>query len=94
MNSIHVMTPDELESMPDGAVIWLESHEYDNLIPGYCRIQPLVMYDGVYANNYFYLLPEDLRENDNQMGIRCWNYRPTIQTMDKEPWIVHEEWIK
>ena len=94
-DKIHVMTPNELESLPDGAVVWLEIHEYDNLMPGHCRIQPLVMYDGIYANNYSYVLPDELRAADNvQLTMRCWSHRPTIETMDKEPWIIHEEWIK
>lgn len=93
MGEIHVMSPNELESFPEGTVIWMERRQYDNLSAKLARIQPMVLYNGIYANNYSYILPDELRAADNiQLAVRCWNYRPTIETMDKTPWVIKEEW--
>lgn len=95
MSEIHVMSPKELESFPEGTVVWMETRDYKNDVPGYRRVQPLVLYNGVYANDYSYILPDELRaEDDIQLKVRCWNYRPTITTMENEPWIIREEWRK
>ena len=91
MNDIHVMTPDELESLPEGAVVWQERHNYK----ANDRVMPFVMYGGILGNYYEYLVPDELRAADDiQMHFRYWNYRPTVETMEREPWIIREEWIE
>lgn len=95
MGEIHVMNPDELENLPDGAVVWREQHSYrtDKESIRYERLMPMIMYNGIIANYYEYILPDELRAMDDiQLRYRYWSHRPTIETMDKEPWIMHEEW--
>ena len=87
MNQIHVLTNHELETMPEGAVVWMESRHYQEnpLMPDSARLQPLVMYNGVYGNYFSYLVPNEFGEEDRK-EVRFWNYRPTIETMEKEEW--------
>lgn len=90
MGNIHVMNPDELDALPDGAVIWQERHDYKQFED---RVQPMVKFHGMFANYYDYLYPDELRAADDiQLKVRYWNYRPTIETMAREPWIIREEW--
>ena len=90
MNNIHIMSPDELESLPDGAVIWEEYRDYKVPLN---RVQPMVKFHGMFANYYDYLYPDELRaDSDIQLKIRYWSHRPTIETMAREPWIIREEW--
>ena len=87
MSNIHVLTNDEIETMPDGAVIWMEIRHYQNypLLPDCARIQPLVMYNGVYGKYFSYLVPDEFNEEERK-GIRFWSHRPTIETMNNEEW--------
>ena len=86
MSNIHVMSPNELEKLPDGSVVWQERKEPN-------VIMPMIMYNGIIANYEEYLYPNELRAMDDiQLNLRYWNYRPTIDTMQNEPWIIREEW--
>ena len=90
MGTIHVMTPDELENIPDGTVVWQERKVYTNIAE---RLMPMVMYRGIIGNHDEYMYPDELRAMDNiQMMFRYWNFKPTLETMTKEPWIIREEW--
>ena len=91
MTDIHVMSPEELENLPDGAVVWQETNLH--VVKGMDRIMPMVMYHGTIANYSEYLIPDELRAMDDiQLKFRYWNYKPTLETMAKEPWIIREEW--
>ena len=91
MDSIHVMSPDELERLPDGAVVWQETNLHK--VKGIDRIMPMVMYHGMIANYSEYLIPDELRAMDDiQLRFRYWNFKPTLETMGKTPWVIREEW--
>jgi len=95
MTTIHVMSPDELENLPNGAVVWREKHDYDEESESVrqTRLMPMMMYNGLIANYYEYLYPDEMRAADDiQLRYRYWSHRPTIETMDNEPWIMREEW--
>ena len=92
MNDIHVMGPNELENLPDGTVVWQETNLHA-VKTGIDRIMPMVMYKGMLGNYQEYMYPDELRALDDiQLKFRYWNYRPTFETMMKEPWIIHKEW--
>lgn len=91
MGTIHIMSPDELENSPDGTVIWQETNLC--MVKKADRIMPMVMYHGTFANCEEYLIPDELRAMDDiQLRFRYWNFKPTLETMTKEPWIIREEW--
>lgn len=90
MGNLHIMTPNELENIPDGTVVWQERKAYTNTAE---RLIPMVMYRGIIGNYYEYMYPDELRALDNiQMMFRYWNYKPTITTMESTPWVFHKEW--
>ena len=93
MSKIHVMSPDELENLPNGTVIWQETNL--RAVKGIDRVMPMVMYNGIFANYSEYLIPDELRAIDDiQLKFRYWNFKPTLETMSKEPWVIKEEWRK
>ena len=87
MDGIHVLSNHELETMSDGTVIWMESRRYQEnpLMPENARLQPLVMYNGVYGNYFSYVVPNEFSKEERK-EVRFWNYRPTITTMNNERW--------
>ena len=92
MATVHVMSPDELEKLPDGAVVWQETNLH-TVKKGIDRVMPMVMYHGTIANYSEYLIPDELRAMDDiQLKFRYWNFKPTLETMSKEPWVIREEW--
>ena len=95
MGTIHVMTPNELENLPDGTVVWQEANLETINSEDYPRLMPMVMYKGIIANYKYYLYPDELRAADDiQMRVRYWNYRPTIETMDKTTWVICKDWME
>ena len=95
MSMIHIMSPDELESLPDGIVVWQEANLKLITRKNYPRLMPMVMYRGMLGNFEDYLYPDELSAMDDiQLKFRYWSHKPTIETMDKEPWIIREEWRK
>lgn len=91
--STYVMPINELETIPDGTVVWMELRSYDNLITDHARIQPMVKYGMNLGNAYSAYYIDDYKDDYGTME-RMWNYRPTIETMDNTPWIIKEEWQK
>ena len=92
MDKIHIMSPDELETLPDGAVVWQETNLFE-VKKGIDRIMPMVMYHGMLGNYQEYMYPDELRAADDiQLKFRYWNYKPTLETMAKTPWEIREEW--
>ena len=90
MDKIHVMSPDELKGLKEGAVAWQESRVYDLNRP---RVMPMVMFNGIIGNFDEYCVPDELRSmDDTQLRFRYWNKKPLDYTMDMEPWIIREEW--
>ena len=92
MSMIHVMSPDELEELHDGAVVWQEVN-LNKVVENCPKLMPLVKYHGMLGNYLAYLYPDELRaEDDIQLRFRYWSHKPTIETMENEPWIIREEW--
>ena len=95
MNKPYIMSPQELTDIPDGTVVWREKHHYNNSdesVHG-CRLMPMVMFNGMIANYYDYLYPDELAAADDiQLRFRYWNEKPTEEVMDNELWVLREEW--
>lgn len=90
---IYIMSPEELENLPNGTVVWEERREYDNTNAAKARIQPMMMYNGMISNYYNYIYPDELRSMDDiQLRFRYWSMRPTIFRMDHTPWTINEDW--
>ena len=94
---IHIMSPDELENLPNGTIVWREKYDYDNTTENVrdLRLMPMIMFNGIIANYYEYLYPDELRAADDiQLKYRYWNMKPTINIMTCTPWVKREEWIE
>lgn len=92
MATIHIMSPDELENVPDGTVVWQETNLFE-VKNGIDRIMPMVMYHGMLGNYQEYMYPDELRAADNiQLKFRYWNDKPTFNIMMSTPWAIREEW--
>lgn len=86
-----ILTPDELEQLPDGYLVWEERNT--EFIPG-PRLQPMVAHEGVLGNYREYFLPCKLRAADSiQTRFRFWSGRPTVPLMDWTPWTINKEWM-
>ena len=95
MGTIHVMSPNELEKLPDGTVVWQEANLENVNDEDYPRLAPLIMYRGKLSNSEYFLIPDELRAADDiQLNFRYWSHRPTIEIMDATPWIICEEWMR